>query len=88
MALASANIVMAATDAVRLLNHLKGMQTLSPSKPKYLFAVRFNLEMKDPKRLYTSLWVLENKTSHVIANHVTAVQACYKIQLVAHHCRP
>jgi len=49
-ALASGIDILAAPDLVSLLNHLKGVQILSPPEPKYLSAARSYSDMKDPKR--------------------------------------
>ncbi|MGA1021519.1 MAG: YifB family Mg chelatase-like AAA ATPase [Candidatus Puniceispirillaceae bacterium] len=58
-ALASGIDILAAPDLVSLLNHLKGVQILSPPEPKYLSAARSYPDMKDLKGQDTARRVLE-----------------------------
>jgi len=57
--LSAAIDVIAAPDLVSLLNHLKGVQILSPPEPKYLSAGRSYPDMKDLKGQDTARRVLE-----------------------------
>ena len=76
---------MAAPDLVSLLNHLKGLQTLSQLSLKYFSAACYYQDFTDLKEEDISLWALESETSHAISNRVVAAWVYHKIQRVADH---